>query len=76
MAQPIQTHINAFYTELATAKRELAVAQQRVIELEDAIIGRGYDLPDANTAEEEVGSSEDTATSDDVSASEEKRTRK
>lgn len=75
MAQPIQTHINAYYQDLATAKKEAAVAQQKVVELEEAIKARGGQLPlaDGSIPEEPV---EDTAHSDDVSAAEVKPTQK
>jgi hypothetical protein len=71
MAQFIQTHINAFYEDLATAKKELAVAEQRVTELEEAIIAKGGKLPLADGTIPEADA-EDTAHSSDVSAAEDK----
>lgn len=75
MPQPIPTHINAFYADLLTAKRELAVAEQKVKELEDVIVARGGELPDANGSLPEV-KKEDVAHSDDVSAAEDNGSQK
>lgn len=69
MTQPIQTHINAYYADLITAKQEAAVANQKVIELEQAIEARGHPVPNADGSLPEPDT-EDVATSDDVSAAE------
>lgn len=69
MAQPIQTHINAFYADLLVAKREVAEAQQKVKELEDVIVARGGELP-SDGAEPAEPVKEDAVQSDDVSAME------
>lgn len=75
MAQLIPTHINAYYDELLTAKQIAAAANAKVTELEDYIRGHGGTVP----GEEEPGGvpapssePEDTASSNDVSAAEEK----
>lgn len=69
MTQPVQTHINAYYAELITAKQQKAVADQRVVELEQEIIGRGGELPNNEIPQPEPVH-EDIATSDDTSAAE------
>lgn len=71
MTQPIQTHINAYYSDLITAKQEAAAANQRVIELEEAIRARGGEVPGENSPKVEVvPPQEDIASSDDMSAAE------
>lgn len=71
MAQPIETHINAFYADLATAKTEAAVANQKVIELEQIIESRGHPLPEKDGSIPEP-KTEDAVQPDDVSAAETK----
>lgn len=69
MTQRIQTHINAFYADLVTAKQELAVADQKVKELEDAIVAQGGELP-SNSVVSPTPVKEDTVQPGDVSAAE------
>lgn len=73
MTQPIQTHINAYYQDLITAKQEAAAANQRVIELEDAIRAKGGVVPgEEKIVETAVAEIDEGASADDVSATEEK----
>lgn len=69
MPQVVQTHINALYADLTTAKQEADIAQGKVEILEDQIRGRGGVVPG-----EEVDTpslpKEDTVTAEDVSATE------
>lgn len=71
MTQPIQTHINAYYADLITAKQQAAAAQQRVVEIEEVIRARGGVVPgeEEPTPEPET---ERVASADDISAAEEK----
>lgn len=69
MPQPIQTHINAYYADLATAKRQVAEAEQRVKELEDAIVARGGELP-SDVVEASAPIKEDAVSPTDISATE------
>lgn len=71
MPQPIPTNINAFYADLTEAKKQEAVAHQEVIRLEEYITAQGHPLPleDGSIPEKDE---EDTASSDDVSAAEQK----
>lgn len=75
MPQIVQTHINALYADLATAKQEAAVAQGRVELLEDQIRGRDGVVPGEEVKAPET-SKEDTADSSDISAAETKPTKK
>lgn len=71
MAGIIPTNINAFYSDLAEAKKEEAIAHQKVIELQDTIVARGHQLPNADGSFADPNEDqEDTASSDDVSAAE------
>lgn len=63
----VQTHINAYYRDLADAKTAVAVAQGRVQELEQQIVGQGGELPtDGVVIPQAVP--EDVVTNEDVSA--------
>lgn len=71
MTQPIQTHINAFYADLVVAKREEAVSHQKVVELENTIVARGYQLPNSDGSFPDPDTRvEDVVHSNDVSATE------
>lgn len=70
-----ETHINALYADLTAAKQTVAIAQGEVEKLEDQIRGRGGTVSDKEVAAPDVPS-EDTATSEDVSANEDKSTHK
>lgn len=65
----IETHINALYADLITAKQAAAVAQGEVEKLEDQIRGRGAEVPGEAVEAPELPS-EDVASSEDVSATE------
>lgn len=69
MPKVIETHINAYYAELAEAKKAKLVADKRVTELEEVIVGRGHPLPEADGSFADPAA-EDVAHSNDVSAAE------
>lgn len=71
----VETHINAYYRDLADAKRSMAEAQGRVDELERQIVARGAELPEEGSELPPEPTSEDTVTADDVSATEVKAKR-
>lgn len=49
-----ETHINAYYEDLAIAKQEAAAAIQRVVLLEEQILARGGELPIEASGEEDT----------------------
>lgn len=67
MPQVIPTHINAYYRDLEDAKREVAIAQQKVDELEAYIQASGHDLPDAEVPVPQ-DTEEDVVSHDAISA--------
>lgn len=67
MPQVIPTHINAYYRDLQEAKKEVAIAQQRVDELEAHITASGHVLPTAEVPNPQ-DVEEDVVTPDAVSA--------
>lgn len=69
MAGIVPTNINAYYADLTVAKQEAAIAAQKVANLEDQIKGMDHPLPNEDGSLPEP-QTEDTASSDDVSASE------
>lgn len=69
MPQIVPTNINAYYRDLAGAKQEVAVAQGKVDLLEQQIVAMGGELSGTESVEPE-DTTEDTASSNDTSASE------
>lgn len=69
---PVQTHINAYYRDLADAKQEVAVAQGKVDLLEEQIKGMGGELPEGGEVVPLEPTTEDAVTAGDVSAAEQK----
>lgn len=71
MPKVVPTHINAYYADLIVAKQAAAEANQKVVLLEEQIKAMGGELA-SDEASVPQKPEEDTVTSEDVSAKEEK----
>lgn len=75
MPKLVQTHINALYADLLGAKQTAAIAQGEVDKIEDAIRARGGEVPGEDAVQPDR-QEEDTASAEDVSATEHKPSNK